>query len=62
MRPFDKSISDRVDALFAQYDRTDSPGCALGIVLNGQMVYSRGYGQAKLEHGAAGLATSTAAC
>ena len=36
---------DRVDKLFAQYDRTDSPGCALGIAIDGELVYRRGYGQ-----------------
>ena len=44
-------IADRVDSLFAQYDRTDSPGCALGIAMDGELVYERGYGQASLEHG-----------
>jgi CubicO group peptidase (beta-lactamase class C family) len=39
-----------VDALFAQWDRPDSPGCALGVIQDGKLVYSRGYGQASLEH------------
>ncbi|HUT59770.1 MAG TPA: serine hydrolase domain-containing protein [Phycisphaerae bacterium] len=44
-------IAVRVDPLFAEYDRADSPGCALGIVMDGQLVYARGYGLAVLEHG-----------
>ncbi|WP_293864884.1 serine hydrolase domain-containing protein, partial [Steroidobacter sp.] len=38
-----------VDALFAEFDRADSPGVALGIYRNGEMVYARGYGRADLE-------------
>jgi len=39
----------KVDALFAEYDRSDAPGCALGIYQDGRIVYSRGYGMANLE-------------
>ena len=46
-------IASKVDPLFAQYDRPDSPGCALGIGLDGQVVYTRGYGRASLEDGVA---------
>ena len=42
-----------VDAVFTQYDRTDSPGCALGIYRDGRIVYARGYGMANLELGLA---------
>ncbi len=41
----------RVDSIFAQYDRSDSPGCALGVFRNGQIAYSRGYGLANVELG-----------
>lgn len=44
-------IAAQVDSLFAQYDRANSPGCALGVVMDGKLVYTRGYGQASLEHG-----------
>ncbi|MGH9381900.1 MAG: serine hydrolase domain-containing protein, partial [Thermoanaerobaculia bacterium] len=40
-----------IDAVFVDYDRTDSPGCALGVVRDGELVYARGYGMANLEHG-----------
>jgi CubicO group peptidase (beta-lactamase class C family) len=46
-----ESKTDRVDSLFAEWDRADSPGCALGIIEDGQLVYKRGYGMATLEHG-----------
>jgi len=39
-----------VDALFARWDRPDSPGCALGVIQDGKLTYARGYGQASLEH------------
>jgi CubicO group peptidase (beta-lactamase class C family) len=41
----------RVDALFAEWDKPDSPGCAVGIVRDGGFVYSRGYGSANLDYG-----------
>ena len=40
----------RVDALFERWDRSDSPGCGLGIVRDGSLIYERGYGMANLEH------------
>jgi len=39
-----------VDAVFADYDRSDAPGCAVGIVRDGALVHARGYGMANLEH------------
>ncbi len=40
----------RVDALFERWDRSDSPGCSLGIVREGRLIYEHGYGMANLEH------------
>ena len=40
----------QVDVVFAQWDRPDSPGCALGVYQDGRTAYSRGYGMADLEH------------
>ncbi len=40
-----------IDAVFAKYDHTITPGCALGVFRGGQMVYSRGYGMADLNQG-----------
>ena len=42
----------QVDAVFAQWNRAGSPGCALGVYQNGRTVYARGYGMADLEHDA----------
>jgi len=49
----DTSVHARVDAIFAQWDRTDSPGCALGVYRSGRIEYARGYGMANLELGVA---------
>ena len=43
-------LTHRVDALFAEWDKPDSPGCALGVVRDDELVYSRGYGMANLEY------------
>jgi CubicO group peptidase (beta-lactamase class C family) len=40
-----------VDAVFAAYDKPDSPGCAVGVVRDGKFLYARGYGMANLEYG-----------
>ena len=39
------------DSVFQRFDRTDSPGCALGIYQDGKVLYARGYGMASLQHG-----------
>jgi len=41
----------QVDAVFSRYDKPGSPGCALGVMRDGQLAYGRGYGSADLEHG-----------
>lgn len=41
-------LASKVDAVFAQYDKPDSPGCALGVIKDGQIVYARGYGMANV--------------
>jgi CubicO group peptidase (beta-lactamase class C family) len=40
-----------IDAIFAEYDRPGSPGCALGVVQDGTIIYQRGYGLANLDYG-----------
>ncbi len=41
----------KVDEIFKDYAKTDSPGCALGIYRDGTIAYSKGYGMASLELG-----------
>jgi CubicO group peptidase (beta-lactamase class C family) len=47
------SLTARVDSVFRAFDRTDSPGCALGVYRDGRIIYARGYGMANLESGVA---------
>jgi CubicO group peptidase (beta-lactamase class C family) len=44
--------NEKVDKLFAQWDRPDSPGCALGVIKDGKFIYKRGYGSANLDYNA----------
>lgn len=44
------SLTNQVDSLFAEWDKPDSPGCALAIIQDGAIIYQRGYGCADLEH------------
>jgi CubicO group peptidase (beta-lactamase class C family) len=48
-----ESVTARVDKLFAEWNKSDSPGCSLGVSQNGALVYERGYGMANLEYGLA---------
>ena len=41
----------RVDSIFAQYDRPGSPGAAVVVVREGRILFEKGYGYANLEHG-----------
>lgn len=41
-------MTAKIDKVFAKYDHTDTPGCALGVYQNGQIVYKHGYGMANL--------------
>ena len=43
-------LTDKVDALFAQWDNKDSPGASVGIFKDGRIIYARGYGSANLEY------------
>jgi CubicO group peptidase (beta-lactamase class C family) len=43
-------LSTQVDKLFSEWDKPDSPGCSVGIIRDGQLIYERGYGMANLEH------------
>lgn len=42
-----------VDAVFARYSATDGPGCSVGVIQDGRLIGSEGYGMANLDHGIA---------
>lgn len=46
----DEAISEKVNAIFSKFDRSGSPGYAVGIVKSGKIVFARGYGRANLDH------------
>lgn len=45
----DNSNNAAVDQVFSDLQKPGSPGCALGVYRNGQIIYSRGYGLASVE-------------
>ncbi|MEO6313791.1 MAG: serine hydrolase domain-containing protein [Chitinophagaceae bacterium] len=46
----DDSLVKKVDAIFAEYDNSSSPGCALAILKDGKIIYKKGYGMSSLEY------------
>jgi len=44
------ALTDKVDELFKQWDKDDSPGATVGIFKDGRIIYARGYGIANLEY------------
>ena len=43
-------LEAKVDQLFAEWDNPDSPGAALAVTRDGEIIYKRGYGMANLEY------------
>jgi len=39
-----------VDKIFAEWDKPNSPGCAVGAIQNNRYLYQRGYGMANLDY------------
>ncbi|PTQ11808.1 hypothetical protein CLG96_07730 [Sphingomonas oleivorans] len=44
------SISARIDALFAPYDKPHMPGLYIGIVQDSELIHLKGYGRAEIDH------------
>jgi CubicO group peptidase (beta-lactamase class C family) len=42
--------TSKIDKIFSFWDKSESPGCALAIVKDGEIIYKRGYGMANLEN------------
>lgn len=47
------ALAARIDSVYSRFTAPGSPGCALGVVRNGQLSYARGFGLASIEHGVA---------
>ena len=45
-----ESLEAKVDQVFAEWDKPDSPGAALSVIRDGEIIYKRGYGMANLEY------------
>jgi len=43
--------STRMDELFSRWNSKCSPGCAVGVFHEGEIIFQRGYGSANLDHG-----------
>ena len=50
--------SQAIDSIFTQWNKTDVPGCALGIIKEGKLIYAKGYGMANMEYNIPNAATS----
>lgn len=48
--PLPDSIARRIDSIFAPYDHSDVPGCAVGVYQHGAIAFEKGYGSANLEY------------
>ena len=44
------ALPAQIDRVFAQWDRSGSPGCAVGASRDGKPLYTHGYGSANLEY------------
>ena len=42
--------SQVIDSLFSKWNKPDVPGCSLGIIKDGNLIYAKGYGIGDLEH------------
>ena len=50
--------SQAIDSIFAEWNKTDVPGCALGIIKEGKLIYAKGYGMANMEYNIPNSASS----
>ncbi len=50
LAPAQSPRNPAVDRIFAEWDKPGSPGCALGVVQDGRLLYEQGYGMANLDY------------
>jgi len=43
-------LPEAIDKIFQRWDRSNSPGCAVGVSHHGSVVYTKGYGMASVEY------------
>ncbi|HEY4112002.1 serine hydrolase domain-containing protein [Puia sp.] len=44
------SLAKKIDRVFSEWDNTSSPGCALAVLKDGKVIYTRGYGMSNMEY------------
>jgi len=49
----ESGLQEKIDSLFETFNQPGSPGCALGVMRDGELIYKQGYGLANLEHNVA---------
>lgn len=49
--PTPDALTARMDKLFADWNKTNAPGCGVAISRNGALIYERGFGLANIELG-----------
>ncbi|MFW9930161.1 MAG: serine hydrolase domain-containing protein, partial [Candidatus Thorarchaeota archaeon] len=42
---------NQIDKIFTRWDNLHTPGCAVGVVYNNELIYSKGFGISNLEYG-----------
>lgn len=47
---FTENEKEQIDKIFKDFDKISSPGYAIGISINGQTLYTNGYGSANLDY------------
>lgn len=47
------SLAKKIDHVFSEWDKTNSPGCSLAVLKDGKVIYTHGYGMSNLEYGIA---------
>lgn len=50
LKPSDDELAKKADAFLSQWDKNDMPGCGVGVVRDGRLVYKRGFGMANLDY------------
>lgn len=45
-----EELEKKVDSFLSQWDKNDLPGCGVGVIKDGQLVYKRGFGLANLDY------------
>ena len=43
-------LERKTDSLFSQFNNSTSPGCAVTVIENGEVIFKKAYGMANIEH------------